>query len=221
MTSEQIFSLAASAAFLGLAALAAVRGAKNPLALPLALVCVDLFAYNSLEVLGSLSGSPRWEWLESVAAAFAAPLLVHFTLVFLGLRRERRALLIGTYAYLRSGGGLVPGAVRGAVPRRLPRRPALGARDADRRPPGLHLPRCAARASLPPDRERGRARAHAALHRHDRARRRRPGHRSPLDRGRLLLAAARGRRTPAQRHAPDRAHAAGAPAARDRRGPPW
>lgn len=113
MTSEQLFSLAASAAFLGLAALAAVRGAKNPLALPLALVCVDLFAYNSLEVLGSLSGSPRWEWLESVAAALAAPLLVHFTLVFLGLRRERRALLIATYAYfgLVAASCLVPFAV--------------------------------------------------------------------------------------------------------------
>lgn len=99
MTSEQTFTLIASAAFLGLAALAAIRGAKNPLALPLALLCVDLFAYNSLEVLGSISGSPRWEWLESLAAALAAPLLVHFTLVFLGLRREQRALLFVTYAY--------------------------------------------------------------------------------------------------------------------------
>ncbi len=99
MTAEQIFTLVASAAFLGLAALAALRSRQNPLALPLALVCVDLFAYNSLEVLGSVTASPRWEWLESLSAALAAPLLVHFTLAFLGLRRERRDLLVATYAY--------------------------------------------------------------------------------------------------------------------------
>ncbi len=51
-----MFTLAACAAFLGLAALAATRGAKNPLALPLALLCVDLFAYNGLELLGSVTG---------------------------------------------------------------------------------------------------------------------------------------------------------------------
>lgn len=99
VSAEQIFTLAASAAFLGLAALAAFRGANNPLALPLALLCADLFAYNSLEVLGSVTASPRWEWLESVSAALAAPLLVHFTLVFLGARRERRDLLIASYGY--------------------------------------------------------------------------------------------------------------------------
>jgi signal transduction histidine kinase len=96
---EEIFTIGASITFLGLAALVAFRGAKNPLAFPLALLCVDLFAYNSLEALGSVSGSPTWEWLEAIAAALAAPLLIHFALAFLGARREQRLLLRGAYAY--------------------------------------------------------------------------------------------------------------------------
>src|SRR5690606_28450371 len=91
--------LAASAGFLGLAALAALRGAKNPLGLPLALLCVDLFAYNGLEVLGSVTGSRAWEGPESAAAALAAPLLIHFTLAFLGARKEQRACLLLVCAY--------------------------------------------------------------------------------------------------------------------------
>ncbi len=99
MTSQQLFTLAASAGFLGLAALAAFRGAKNPLALPLALLCVDLFAYNSLEVADSVTTSRPWGWLESAVAAMAAPLLAHFTLAFLGARRQQRRFLVAVYAY--------------------------------------------------------------------------------------------------------------------------
>jgi len=96
---EQLFTLAAGAGFLGLAALAAFRGAKNPLGLPLALLCVDLSAYNGLEVAGSVTGSRAWEALESAAAALAAPLLIHFTLAFLGARKEQRAFLLAAYLY--------------------------------------------------------------------------------------------------------------------------
>lgn len=99
MNSEQAFTLAASAAFLGLAALAATRGAKNPLGLPLGLLCVVLFAYNGLEVVGSVTGSSAWDALESAAAALAAPLLAHFTLAFLGARRDQRRFLLAAYAY--------------------------------------------------------------------------------------------------------------------------
>jgi two-component system, NtrC family, sensor histidine kinase HydH len=99
MTAEQIFTLSACVVFLGLAAIAAVRGAKNPLALPLAMLCVDMFAYNSLQFLGTLTRSQEWEWVESAAAALAAPLLTHLALVFLGQRREHRIALGATYAY--------------------------------------------------------------------------------------------------------------------------
>jgi two-component system sensor histidine kinase HydH len=99
MTAAQTFTLVASAAFLGLAALAVIRGARNPLALPLALLCVDLFAYNVLEAFSSFVGSEHGEWIEGASAAMSAPLLAHFTLAFLGARREQRVFLVLCYAY--------------------------------------------------------------------------------------------------------------------------
>lgn len=100
MNTQLYLTLAASAVFLGLAALSAIRGTKSsPLTMPTALLCVDLFAYNGLEVLGNLTSSAHWEWLESAAAALAVPLLFHLTLAFLGARRAHRSLLIATYAF--------------------------------------------------------------------------------------------------------------------------
>lgn len=99
MSAEQTFTLIASATFLGLAALAAIRGARNPLGLPLALLCVDLFAYNVLEAFSSFVDSEQGEWVENAFAALAAPLLTHFTLAFLGARREQRVFLMACYAY--------------------------------------------------------------------------------------------------------------------------
>ncbi|HJL16500.1 MAG TPA: ATP-binding protein [Sandaracinaceae bacterium LLY-WYZ-13_1] len=99
MSLEQILSLAAGGAFLGLAALAAARGKRSTLALPTALLCVAMFAYSSLETLGELTDEAFWEWLESSAAAMAAPLLLHLTLTFLGARRSERAWLVGAYLY--------------------------------------------------------------------------------------------------------------------------
>lgn len=99
MQSQLALNLAGCAAFLGLAALAVTRGKKSPLAFPTALLCVDLFAYTSLEVLGNLTAEPRWEWIESAAAAFAGPLLFHLSLTFVGARRAQRAALGLSYLY--------------------------------------------------------------------------------------------------------------------------
>ena len=97
---QQIFTLAASAIFLALGALCAFRGAKgNALAVPTALLCVDLFAYNALEAVGNLTAQATWEWIESAAAALAAPLLFHLTLAFIGGRRRRRRELVASYVY--------------------------------------------------------------------------------------------------------------------------
>ncbi|MCC6873721.1 MAG: HAMP domain-containing histidine kinase [Sandaracinaceae bacterium] len=99
MVAVHWFTLGASACFLGLAALAAVRAQRNPLALPLALLCADLFAYNSLDVLGSLLGGVEWEWLEAATASLAAPLMLHFILAFVGARRAQRTVLIASYVF--------------------------------------------------------------------------------------------------------------------------
>lgn len=95
---DSTLSLLASALFLALAALTAIRG-RSALALPTAFVCGDLWAYNTLEVISNISDAPYWEWIESAAAAMAAPLLFHLTLTFLGQRRRRRWLLQAAYLY--------------------------------------------------------------------------------------------------------------------------
>ena len=99
VNAELIFTLCASAVFLGLAGLGATRGSRSTLALPTALLCVDLFAYNTLELVGNLTQARYWQWLESAAAALAAPLLFHLALTFLGARRKQRGWLVGTYVY--------------------------------------------------------------------------------------------------------------------------
>jgi signal transduction histidine kinase len=96
---DLIFTVGASAVFLGLAGLGATRSSRSTLAAPTALLCVDLFAYNTLELLGNLTAAPYWQWLESAAAAMAAPLLFHLALTFLGARRQQRVGLRLTYGY--------------------------------------------------------------------------------------------------------------------------
>lgn len=111
---EYYFGLAASAVFLGLALITATRGAtRSALGLPTALLCADLFAYNSIEILGHFAVGPAWEGAESAAAALAVPLLYHLTLCFLGARQRERAGLVAAYAYF-SGiavSGLLPIAI--------------------------------------------------------------------------------------------------------------
>ena len=101
MSLEQIFSLAASAAFLGLAALALIRGRPSVDALTrgTAALCVDLLGYNGLELYGSIAATARYEWLERGCATVAAPLLFHLTLAFLGERRQARAVGLTTTVY--------------------------------------------------------------------------------------------------------------------------
>ena len=76
MLLENYLALAASAVFLGLAVISALRGQRRSLALATAALCVDMFCYTTLEVLGNLSDAPLWEWLEAAAASMAAPLLI-------------------------------------------------------------------------------------------------------------------------------------------------
>ncbi|MCB9595024.1 MAG: two-component sensor histidine kinase [Sandaracinaceae bacterium] len=101
---ELVVSITASAVFLGLSVLTAVRGQReSSLALPTALLCADLFAYLGFEILGNLTERDLFEWLEASAASMAGPLLFHLVLTFVGARRSARALQIAVYAYF---GGL-------------------------------------------------------------------------------------------------------------------
>ncbi len=97
---ELAVSISASAVFLALAVLTAVRGRReSSLALPTALLCADLFAYLGFESLADATDAQAWEWLEASAAALSGALLFHLVLAFTGARRARRAIALVTYGY--------------------------------------------------------------------------------------------------------------------------
>jgi len=93
-----IVSVAAGVVFLGLAALTILRGRRaSSLAVPTAVLCLNLFAYLGFETLGNVTDDAHWEWLEAAAAAMSGPLLFHLVLGFVGARRAQRGLLVLVY----------------------------------------------------------------------------------------------------------------------------
>jgi signal transduction histidine kinase len=92
-------TVAALAALAGLmvAALALLRGAKSPFALPLTLLGVDQFAWNVATVGWNVTGEERWRWLGAIATPLFIAFGVHLVLVFVGRRRQLTWLLIATY----------------------------------------------------------------------------------------------------------------------------
>jgi two-component system sensor histidine kinase HydH len=87
---------------LALALLALVRGAKSPLARPLALIGLTLFTFNASDLAEQISSSHGWIWIDNTANSILCAFVLHFILVFVGRRRELAWLL--TAAYLAFGG---------------------------------------------------------------------------------------------------------------------
>ena len=95
-------SLITSAAFFALAALAASRGKRDPLARLLAVLCLDLVAYGTSEAIKDfheLSPHRAWLWINAATASLAPPLFYHFVVAFVGRRRALRPALTVSYAF--------------------------------------------------------------------------------------------------------------------------
>jgi len=74
-----------------------LRGARNPLALPLGLLCVDMFVWNFATVAYHASGKEAWHWLDLSFSPFTPPLVLHVVLAFVGGARRWRWFLLGCY----------------------------------------------------------------------------------------------------------------------------
>ena len=83
-----MLTLAACAVHLALTVIVILRGARSPMALPLAALCVDFFAFNAADLAGHASPALGWKWLDSAAASMLTPLALHLFLAFVGRRRE-------------------------------------------------------------------------------------------------------------------------------------
>ncbi|MFL5320516.1 MAG: two-component system sensor histidine kinase NtrB [Myxococcaceae bacterium] len=96
MTTHVWISLVASAGQLALA-FAALRVVQKPLGLPLTLLSLALFGWNTASIGYELSGLPAWHWFEVIISPTSTPLGFHFILTFVGRRRQLRALNILAY----------------------------------------------------------------------------------------------------------------------------
>lgn len=91
-------TLVACVGQLALVLLAALPGARSPLAVPLALLVIDLFAWNFAALAHQLSGAGGWRWLDLACSPLTAPLALHFLLTFSGQRRRFMPVLLASYA---------------------------------------------------------------------------------------------------------------------------
>ncbi|MGC4120735.1 MAG: ATP-binding protein [Myxococcales bacterium] len=104
LTLRDYVTLASCVGQLALATLALTRVSKSPLALPLALLCLDLFAMNGADVANSVTRAQgpqlrEWVWADSIAASLLSPATLYLLLAFVGKRRAWRLPMALAFAY--------------------------------------------------------------------------------------------------------------------------
>jgi two-component system sensor histidine kinase HydH len=98
-TAELALALVASAAFLAIAALAVSRGRRDAMGLRLALLCLDLFAYDISQLIKSLTPDRGWNWMNAATASLAPALFYDLVITFVARRRALRFAVIVSYMY--------------------------------------------------------------------------------------------------------------------------
>jgi signal transduction histidine kinase len=88
MTTSQTVSLAACVGQLALALLCVARATRSPMAVPLALLCLDIVGWTGAGLAYELSGVSSWHWIDHALTPWTPPLAMNFLLVFVGRRRE-------------------------------------------------------------------------------------------------------------------------------------
>ena len=90
--------LSAACGHLALGLVAVLRGGRSALAVPLALLCFDLFAV-SLTTLGlRVDESTAWLLADGVFTSLGPGIALHFVLAFTGRLKKQRWLVIAAYA---------------------------------------------------------------------------------------------------------------------------
>lgn len=94
---REALTLLACAGHLAIGALAAIYRARNPMAVPMMLLCADFFAFNAAPMAERMSPARGWAWLDAAASSMLAPLSIHLLLAFVGRRREFARTLAAAY----------------------------------------------------------------------------------------------------------------------------
>ena len=97
MTFSESISLGACMGHLAVAFLVMARGAKNAIAVPVALLCVNFFIWNFATWSHEMSGQALWRWLDVTASPLTIPLALHVTMRFVRSPRSYRPILRSFY----------------------------------------------------------------------------------------------------------------------------
>lgn len=89
----------ATTGHLGIVILILRRGRKNPLWLPLLLLCSSMTVWSFAAAIHQLFGGLGWRWLEGTVSPILIPLALHVVLSFVGRRRRHIVFLTANYIY--------------------------------------------------------------------------------------------------------------------------
>src|SRR5258708_35617623 len=99
MTRHEKLGLIAGAGTLALAILLVLGRARSSIALPLALLCVDLFVWNFAGLAWDRTGNRAWRHLDTGASWLTPPLALHLVVAFVGRTRLLRPMLVVAYLF--------------------------------------------------------------------------------------------------------------------------
>ncbi|MGB0592195.1 MAG: sensor histidine kinase [Myxococcota bacterium] len=97
MSLTELLSLCACMGHLAVAFLVLARGAKNAIAVPVALLCVNFFVWNFATWAYEVSGQDVWRWLDVTFSPLSVPLALHVTMRFVRSPMSLRPLLVLFY----------------------------------------------------------------------------------------------------------------------------
>src|SRR5262245_42955755 len=98
MSAHAWMTLIASAGQIALFLLAVTRGARSPLAMPLALLATTFFSSSVTSLGWELSGRNEWRFLTATPVPVSTAIALHFVLSFTGRRRSLAWLMFTAYA---------------------------------------------------------------------------------------------------------------------------
>jgi two-component system, NtrC family, sensor histidine kinase HydH len=97
MKGDDWLVLLAACGHLALGVVALLRGGRSLVAVPLALLCLDLFAVSLASLGIRIERELAWLVLDSVFTSIGPAIALHFVLAFTGKLRRLRSLAIGVY----------------------------------------------------------------------------------------------------------------------------
>jgi signal transduction histidine kinase len=90
-------SVTACTGHLALAVVVLLRGSGSPLRFPLVLLNVSLFVWGFAQWAYRMSEEPLWDWLETTSSPLHPPLMLWFTVRFVGRFRQLKPFLIAFF----------------------------------------------------------------------------------------------------------------------------